>query len=402
MTDSPERSQPADERQDKADRHIDDVRIRLARAENALHRHDRPWFRTPSNVISILAVLASIGVFVLTFVFETRETKFQKLQQLGQVIDQISALATNEAELFRPEVPPNVRATAMVAYANRRGALINQADRLLADVDSQSVSKMDLALLSHAYTTTGYYDKAEKVLLDLARAETEPLQVRVMAWRSLIPFYSLIGADRLPDAKEAAKQGMDLINSGSNNFALKSEPVLINIALASFFVTERQFEEAFTHFLAAKQRAWTLPCGTARRELLALIQSEIQMLLHMQPAGRDAFAESRLTYGPPCASDITAVDVESSESTHAAGISADYVGDYRYGDILSSIRATPDGSFQVIVGGTPPQILDLIGRDIFIVRGSPGYYLVFRRNTKGEVTHAYFHQPNGVFPAVRS
>ena len=290
----------------------------------------------------------------------------------------------------------------MVAYANRRSALVSQVDRLLADVDAQSVSKLDLVLLSPAYAAIGYQDKAEKVLLDMAHAETEPLHFRVMAWRSLISLYSLLGAEKIPDAKEAAKQGMALIDAESSNFALKSEAVLINNALAFFFVTERRFEEAFTHLLTAKRNAWTMPCGPARRELLTLIQSEIQRILHMQPPGRDTIAESRRTYGPPCASDNHVVDVQSSVSTHAAGMSADYVANYKYGNILSNIRATPNGGIEVIVSGSPPQVLDWIGRDIFTVRGNPGYYLVFRRDNKGAVTHAYFHQPNGVFPATRN
>lgn len=402
MTDNLEGDQPTDESQDNTDRPMDDVQVRLARVEDVLHRYERPWFHTPSNVISILAVVASIGVFFLTFVSDTQETKFQKLQQLGQVIDQISALATNEADLFRPEVPPNVRTNAMTAYANRRSALVNQVDRLLAEVDAQSVSKLDLALLSVAYAAIGYQDKAEKILLDLAHAESEPLHFRVMAWRSLISLYSRLGSERIPDAVKAAKQGMALIDAGSSNFALKYESVLINNALAFFFMTERRFEEAFTHLLAAKSNAWTMPCGPARRELLTLIQSEIQRILHLQPPDRDALAESRLTYGPPCASDNNAVDVKSSMRNHAADMSADYVGDYNYGHIRTSIRAAPDGGIQAVVGGSPPQILDWIGSDIFSVRGSPGYYLVFRRDDKGAITHAYFHQPNGVFPAARN
>ena len=97
MTDNPESDQLTDESQDNADRPADDVQVRLSRVEDALHRHDRPWFRTPSNVISILAVVASIGVFVLAFVSQTLETKFQKLQQLGQVIDQVSRVGNQRS-----------------------------------------------------------------------------------------------------------------------------------------------------------------------------------------------------------------------------------------------------------------------------------------------------------------
>ena len=67
----------------------DYVLARLKQVEHDLSKHKRPWFRIPSNLISLLAVIFSVMMFAVTYVSGTKELQFQKLQQLGQVIDQI-------------------------------------------------------------------------------------------------------------------------------------------------------------------------------------------------------------------------------------------------------------------------------------------------------------------------
>ena len=109
---------------------------------------------------------------------KSRKHNSKNSNKSAKVIDQISALTIEEVELHRTNVNPLTRAAASVAIANRRTALINQADRLLADVDEHSVSRLDLALLAAAYVGAGRYDEAEGYFVDLANAETEPLAVR--------------------------------------------------------------------------------------------------------------------------------------------------------------------------------------------------------------------------------
>lgn len=220
---------PDDVDRDSDRRSLDDILSRLKDVENAstVHRRPRPWFRTSSNLISLFAVAVSVAIFVTTFLSGSKETQFQKLQQFGQVIDQISALGGKEVDVYRMDLPPAIRAGAFMMIANRRVALLNQADRLLADVGDDQVSKLDLALLAPAYLSIGRQKDAEKYYLALAHAKEEPLLVQVMGWRSLIALYSHFGREHLGDAREAAEQGLALIKNADNDIVLKREAIMI-------------------------------------------------------------------------------------------------------------------------------------------------------------------------------
>lgn len=224
-----------------SNRWTEHVLDRLAQVERELAEYSKPWFRTPSNIISIAAVVVTVSIFSVTYWSGKQETQFQKLQQIGQLIDQITALASQETELYRTNLMHSEQVRALMVIGSRRIALINQFDRLLADVDEGSVSRLDLAVLSGAYFNVGRHKEAEVYLENFAKDEDNLLVQRVAMWRSLVVLYGNLGADRVEDAKRAAEQGLELVESEQSNMVLQVESVFIPYSLAFSLSVARRY-----------------------------------------------------------------------------------------------------------------------------------------------------------------
>ena len=289
-----------------------------------------------------------------------------------------------------------------MAIANRRVALINQADRLLADVDLYHISNLELALLAPAYASIGRYKDAENYFLNLAKSKTEPLAIQVMAWRSLVSLYGYWGPEHIDDAKKAMSEGLALIGSQPHDIMLKGESVMLPYMLASTLMMSRSYDEAFHHLLEAERNAWKMPCVPNRQEFLILVRTEIMKILPFYPDGQTVLNKSRAEYGPPCPNDQVNVAAIETVQHDETVLTSDYVGDYRseFGIVL--VRQSAEGLLQVTVGDQPALPLVSVNDSIFGAQASFGYYIAFQRDDSGEVTRILFLQPNGVFSALKS
>ena len=101
-----------------SNRWTEHVLDRLAQVERELAEYSKPWFRTPSNIISIVAVVVSVSVFSVTYWSGKQETQFQKLQQIGQLIEQITALSSQEAELYRTNMMHSEQVRALMRLSS--------------------------------------------------------------------------------------------------------------------------------------------------------------------------------------------------------------------------------------------------------------------------------------------
>jgi tetratricopeptide (TPR) repeat protein len=378
---------------------------RLRHVENRVGEQYKPWFRTPSNLISILALVASVGIFATTFWFGSKETQFQKLQQLGQVIDQISALAGKEVEAYRMDVPSIVRANASVAIANRRVALVNQVDRILADIDEGSVSKFELAVLAPAYLGIGRYDEAIEIYESLAEDDSAPLIEQVMAWRSLVSLYGFLGPDFLNSAESAADTGLDLIGEArgtQKDIMMMREAFSIPYSLGLSYFASRDYDKALHRFLEAERNAHEMPCGPNRSEFLLMSRDEVAKILPLYRDGRKIKEEARAKFGSRCPSDPTTPQAFSPDDGRQLSKGSDYDGDYVSVMGTASIRGDSERVLQMDLGSGRAVTLRSIGADIFSVRGAPGYYVSFPRDGMGNVTQVLFLEPNGIRSAVRN
>ena len=381
----------------------DHILARLNHVENSIHKQNRPWYRVHSNLISILAIFVTAGIFLSS----QMETRFQKAQRFSQILDEISALANEEIEIYqKKDMPPNFRISASMMIANRRAALINQADRLR---ENRNISNLDLVLLTPAYTSIGRYDQAEDILLNFARDEKEQLALRITAWRSLIALYSNLGPERINDAKEAAENGLklikdcddNLIKDCGDNILMQNESVIIRTSLALYFQTIRSYKEAFSNLLAAEQEAWLMSCTSNRYELLNLLQSEIAKALSNFPEGQKVLNESRATYGQPCPDD-PATTFTALATHNGVASTLDYVGDYMSEFGVVNVWENDEGVLKVTINDKKVLTLVSIGSDLFSTIDVANIYLAFKRNDAKEVTQVLFLQPNGIFPARRN
>lgn len=152
----------------------------------------------------------------------------------------------------------------------------------------------------------------------------------------------------------------------------------------------------------AERNAKALPCEPQRRELLTIVRAEISKILRIYPDGRMAIEKSRAEHGQPCPNDSPAVVDRTNLQGGENSSTSNYVGDYTSDVGTVVVRQTPEGFLQVTVGKSSPVTIVSIGDNIFTIRASPGYYLVFQRNETGDVTHILFLQPNGTFSAFRN
>ena len=174
---------------------INHILARLERAERKIDKR-RAWFLTPSNLISLLAVAITVAIFVTTYGSGAKEALFRKQQQFSQLINQISALDSEVAQVYRSDILPLARVQALAAISHRRLALVNQAEALLTDVEHRA-SKSNLALLAPIYAGVGRFDKAEEYFRGVATDQSEQAVARIMAWRALVMLYGYMGPNRI-------------------------------------------------------------------------------------------------------------------------------------------------------------------------------------------------------------
>ena len=379
----------------------DDILARLKHVEHRIREQNRPWYRIPSNLISVLAVGVTVAIFATSYVSSQVETQFQRAQQFSQVLEEISALASEEIEIYRIDMPPITRTNASLMISNRRAALISKADRLLKNVKDNEISKFDLLLLTPAYMSIGRYVDAEEILKNFASDKTAQPVLKAMAWRSLITLYSNLGPERIDDAKEAAKQGLKLIADEDNNILTQTMSVTIHTWLASYLMIVRSYEDALRNLLAAERDAWTMPCTPNRLELLKLVKTELAKVLSYYPESQNAIDESRNTYDQPCPDD-QAIFATALATQNGVTSALDYVGDYKSEFGAVNVRENAEGVLRVTIGDKQVLTLDSIGNDIFSVKSTVGFYLAFERDGAGQVTDALFLQPNGVFSVNRN
>lgn len=363
----------------------------------------RRWFHAPSNVLSLVAVVVTIVLFVVTLVMGAAEDRARKQQEIAQLVDQISALQTEEVDLYSAAVPMNVRSGALMSIANRRHTLINQAESLLADVEDE-LSKLDLALLATTYVSAGLVKPAERRFLDLANAEEERLAMRVMSWRSLVGIYGL-REDRLQDAEDAARAGLELARTDEDDIALRTELVLIPLALANTLTASRRYDDALQQLVAAERDAWKLQCGSSRQELLAVVQSEIAGMLAQAPdlsGGEDLVNSARKQYGARCLGDVMVEPMEVDPEA-AAPTEVGHAGVYQLRFNSVTVEPVVPGGGNLRVRGLPgpPRLLVPISDDLFAQDGALGHYIFFQRDTVGNILHLVLLQPNGPFVMQR-
>ena len=381
------------------------VNARLKQVEHVLEKGRKAWYLTPSNVISVGALLATVGIFSITMVLATRDEQVRKQEQVGQLIEQISKLAGEEAGLYAVSMPPSARASAFMAIGNRRNVLLRQAESLLEDVEQQ-MTKLELALLATTYMSAGLLDKAEPHLKNLANAEGERTNSRVMAWRSLALLYAQLGPEYLEKAKNAATQGLKLINSSEPNVVLQTgELFLIPFSLASGLAITGQYEAAFDYFITAEQTLRKMPCTSHRLEFQAVLRFEMEKFLALYPEGHDVLSKVRKEYRPvqPCPRGPTPA-VASMTQSHSNDraprpSTSDLTGTYEMGSVSVIIDADTNGNLSAkdLRLARYPIPLVPLGRDVFVLQSTPLYYLYFLRGNTGHVTELRLLQPNGPY-----
>ena len=384
-----------------------DLTVRISDIERRLGKRNKRWISTPSNVISLLAVLVTVFIFIVTFILGQREDKARKLQEVGQLIDQISTLAGEEIELYNSSMPQLLRANALISISNRRNVLIDQVDSLLPDI-KDNMSKMALAMLAISYASAGLFEKAEEYLLNLANAEHERQALRVMAWRSLVGIYGQWGTGRISDAENAAKRGMELINKKTQDPILRNELVSIPYTLASAQLFSKQYDDAFRSLLEAEQNAWKLPCGGARLGFLRLLEPAISQVLTLYPDGRDHIAKvrnNRKANVNPCEGVQMAVSTAAKQSydnyTLNRSTEDEFAGTYKLGANSISIKSDTNKTYRATGLPGPSRTLVFVSRDLFALYGVPVFYISFQRDVTGHVTHMLLMQPNGSFELRR-
>lgn len=368
-------------------------RVRLL--ETAFRAGHKPWYRLPSNVISVAAVIVTLAIFVVTFYANKQLVEFDKRQSLSSVIEEISALTQEEVQIAESSMSERARLNSQTGIANRRVSLVRKADALLAEVPD-GASKLDMTILAAAYASIGRLEEAEKYYLDLAQSKSEPTDLRLMALRSLISLYTWMGEERIADAKEAYEAGMELVGSPDTPYLTMLRSTM-PVWLSELLLAYQRYDDAVAYIITAERAAWSLPCLPYRNDALNLIESQVSRLLIARPDSAATLNAERANYPEGCTLDPTLVANGSSGATSRLG--GTYVGPE--GSLI--IDRKQDGKLFVrIPGKMSPSPLHPLGKEYYSVVNVPNVYLSFQKGSTGDANTVHLVQPNRVFVLERS
>lgn len=368
---------------------------RVSKLEIAIQADRKSWLRVPSNIISLTAVVVTLAIFAVTFTANKQSAQFEKRQSLSSVIAEISALTQEEVNIVESSMSERARMNSQTGIANRRVALVRKADALLAEVP-EGISKLDMTILAAAYASIGRLEEAEQHYRDLAESKSEPPYLRLMALRSLISLYTVMGEERIADATAAYEAGMDLIRSADTQHLANSKSSMA-AWLSEVLLTYRRYEEARPFIIAGERAAWLLPCQPYRNTALNLIESQIRRLLVARPDFATTLNAQRAKYPEGCV--INPPLVGSDFGDKPLSFDGTYTGP---GGTLVISRKREEQLFAEIPGRMPPSLLRPLGDKYYNVVNVPNVYLSVQQSSSGDANAIHLVQPDRVYVLERS
>jgi tetratricopeptide (TPR) repeat protein len=276
--------------------------------QNALHLYiqkttrenaeGRSWIRQPNNFISAAAFVISILGAGYQMTKDHWDTTDKDLASLSVIVSDLTKL--DSEVLTAAATNPRVADNLGIYFANRRVALLEEADRLI-DSLGKKAPHAQLAVLAPEYSQVGDYDKALTYFRLLTQPPASTME-RLSAWRSIALVYFSEGPAAYDEGRNAFRQAAAVLpdpkDIGSINLL-----VLLHEQWAQFEEAAQQYAAAVQHLDEARKLVNRFPCMPEQATAAARLDGE----------GRQAIDELRRHD----AAQAEAAQASWAEATHA-------------------------------------------------------------------------------------
>ena len=237
---------------------VDSLRQQVEAIEVNLLKSRQPWYRTPSVIISTMALLFSFGTTYVSYERTKQQDIHDARAELRTLILRLSALPRENTELFQ-KYGNNPQALANLSSAlNAENALIaKQAAEVIERIPSH-VSSTEYYAVGYALGNSGLLDRSLKVL-SRAVATSSDVNDEIGALRQYAA--TLFSAGNPEGGPEHYRKALAIFTKypSNNHSYIESTHALTEIYWAQMEILQRQCSYAGLHLQEAKKHIEALP-----------------------------------------------------------------------------------------------------------------------------------------------
>lgn len=190
------------------------LRGRIDALEVAAKERNRPWYRQPAVIMSIIAmVISTIGTYLAQ-----RHTNAESIRSQKEELRRL-ALSLIELRAEGTKLAPGDGGQILTA---KQGVYLQAADRLVGQL-GDNVSPYEYTILAIEHDTQGDKRSAEKYFQQAARLAQSPT-VQADAYRALAMFHAAPGSSRdFKKARAMLGKGIEAVDSSPDPSSMRTK-----------------------------------------------------------------------------------------------------------------------------------------------------------------------------------
>lgn len=194
---------------------IELLRRRVDSLELVSKEKQKPWYRQPATILSVIALVASLGATVFTQVTSSQETIRSKKEELRKLLIGLVEIRQE----YMKSAPSPMSGGSQLLKA-KQGVYLQAAERLASEIPG-TVSSYEYVLLATEEASDGNYARAENYLFKGADVGATPLQ-RAQALRILAIGYFFPGPlNNVEKGRAAFAKAIDSLKAESDPYVIQ-------------------------------------------------------------------------------------------------------------------------------------------------------------------------------------
>jgi len=212
------------------DPEIKQLRDEVQRLRIATLDRERPWYRQPSTIVSLVAVLVSIGTAIFTGLETSEKDVRSKKEELRTVLATLIDLERQRVDRGNQSVSVSERESL-----TQKRLIALDAAEFIAKKIPKEVSPYEYLYIADQKALEGNYDKAERYYMSAVNASHDDLS-RIISLRLIAMFYFGI-----PDRHRNIEKARDSFRKATEIFKEPGDPYS-TYQVAITYVTWASFE----------------------------------------------------------------------------------------------------------------------------------------------------------------
>jgi hypothetical protein len=261
MDDEPNRVEQISDTVANIENSISVINKELAVIQTASAKAARPWYREPSLIISLLALLFSFGTTTVSYIRTTQQDMHDARAELRGLILRLNQLPRENMEYAKKYEDNPLIAGSLSGYLNAENALVaKQAANIMTRIPG-NVSATEYLSVSSALVNSGLTETAIK-LIQLALAVSNDVNDEVGVLRS---YGGLLFSSGDLEGGRAKFQAALMIFSKypvTSQYYVETTHALTEMYWAQFELGARQCVYAKSHMVQAHSHLSILPPGS--------------------------------------------------------------------------------------------------------------------------------------------